>query len=65
VQQEQATEQKLAAAGEDPEDWVGTIADEQAGHSPHVAGIVYGREISEFTRSTLLQRLKFRASSTD
>ena len=65
IQQEQAAEQELAASGEDPDDWVGTIADEQAGHSAHVAGMVYGRESQEWTGSTMLRRLKFRASSMD
>ena len=65
IQQEQAAEQELAASREDPDDWVGTIADEQAGHSAHVAGMVYGRESNEFAGSTMLRRLKFRASSTD
>ncbi len=65
IQQEQAAEQELAASGEDPDNWVGTITDKQAGHSAHVAGIVYGWESNEFAGSTILQRLKFRVSSTD
>jgi hypothetical protein len=60
-------QQELAAidADRDPEDRTGDIADKQAGHSSHVAGIVYGRESMEFAGSTTMRRLKFRASSMD
>lgn len=60
-------QQELAAidADHDPEDGVRDIADEQAGHSSHVAGMVYGRESMEFAGSTTMRRLKFRASSMD
>jgi late competence protein required for DNA uptake (superfamily II DNA/RNA helicase) len=60
-------QQELAAidADGDPEDGAGDIADEQAGHSSHVAGMVYGRESMEFAGSTTMRRLKFRASSMD
>ncbi|MCN0155273.1 RecQ family DEAD/DEAH box helicase [Salinispora arenicola] len=60
-------QQELAAihTDHDPEDGIGDIADEQAGHSSHVAGMVYGRDSMEFTGSTTMRRLKFRASSMD
>ncbi|KAL4934913.1 hypothetical protein BDV06DRAFT_229312 [Aspergillus oleicola] len=32
MQQEQAAKQELVAAREDPNNWVGTIVDKQAGH---------------------------------
>jgi hypothetical protein len=46
-------------------DEMGNIADEQAGHSPHVAAMVYGRESMELAGSTTTRWLRFRASSTD
>ncbi|KAL4788742.1 hypothetical protein BDV19DRAFT_395831 [Aspergillus venezuelensis] len=44
---------------------IGSIADEQAGHSPHVAGIIYGHKITKFASSTTTRQLKFWASSTN
>lgn len=41
------------------------IADLQAAHSSHMAGIVYGREITEQAGSTVQRRELFRLSSTD
>jgi superfamily II DNA or RNA helicase len=64
VQAEQEQERAALAADDDPDE-IGNIADEQAGHSPHVAGIMYGRESTELAGSTLTWRLRFRASSTD
>ena len=46
-------------------DNMGNIANEQAGHSPHVAAMVYGHEISELAGSMTTRRLRFRASSSD
>ncbi|KAJ9480580.1 hypothetical protein VN97_g12971, partial [Penicillium thymicola] len=44
---------------------LGRIADLQAAHSSHVAGFVYGREITEQAGSTVQRRELFRLSSTD
>lgn len=41
------------------------IADEQAGHTSHVAGMVYARGIMELAGVTADRRQAFRASSTD
>ncbi|RMJ20764.1 hypothetical protein PHISP_08366, partial [Aspergillus sp. HF37] len=49
----------------DPEQWFGHIADLQAAHSSHVAGMVYGREAMEPAGSTAHRREMFRLSSTD
>jgi hypothetical protein len=59
-------EQEMAAIDmdEDPDD-MEDIVDEQAGPTPYVAGMIYGRESTDFTGSTTSRRLKFRASSTD
>lgn len=60
-----------AADGEDDEsDWLqddpsGDIADEQATHSPHVAGAVYAREVQELAGATARRRQQFRAISID
>jgi hypothetical protein len=61
---EQEQEKAALEADEDPEE-MGNIADEQAGHSPHVAAMVYSRESSELAGSTTTRRLRFQASSTD
>jgi hypothetical protein len=53
------------AAGEDPEEWLGTVADLQAGHSPHVARTVYARGIMEQSGVVHTRREQFRVSSTD
>ena len=66
IQTEREQEMAAVDADEDPDGMgMGNIADEQAGHTPHVAGMIYGREITEFEGSTTTRRLKFRASSTD
>ena len=47
------------------EQWMGHIADLQAAHSSHVAGMVYGRGIMEQPGTTAHRREMFRLSSTD
>jgi len=60
-----------ATEGEDDEgEWLqddpsGDIADEQATHSPHVAGAVYAREVQELAGATASRRQQFRAISID
>lgn len=44
---------------------LGRISDLQAAHSSHVAGFIYGREITEQAGTTIQQREMFRLSSTD
>ncbi|KAJ5443114.1 hypothetical protein N7445_004865 [Penicillium cf. griseofulvum] len=44
---------------------LGHIADLQAAHSSHVAGFIYGREITEQAGSTVQRRELFRQSSID
>jgi hypothetical protein len=51
--------------GMDIEQWMGHIADLQAAHSSHVAGMVYGRGIQEQAGTTAHWREMFRLSSTD
>ena len=63
IQAEQ--EQEIAAMEVDKEESIGNIADKQAGHTPHVAGMVYGRESTEFAGSTTTRRLRFWVLSTD
>jgi hypothetical protein len=59
-------EQEMAALEADNDlDKMGNIADKQAGHSPHVAAMVYGRESTELAGSMTTRRLWFRALSTD
>lgn len=50
---------------QDSDDFAGHIADLQAAHSSHVAGMIYGREVTEHAGTTLHQREHFRLSSTD
>jgi hypothetical protein len=59
-------EQEMAAleANEDLDE-MGNIADKQAGHSPHVAAMVYGQESTELAGSTTTRRLQFHALSMD
>ncbi|KAJ6088012.1 hypothetical protein N7467_006926 [Penicillium canescens] len=45
--------------------WIGHIADLQAAHSSHVAGMIYGRGITEQPGTTAHRREMFRLSSTD
>ena len=47
------------------DDPAGDIADEQATHSPHVAGAVYARETQELAGATASRRRQFRAISID
>jgi len=47
------------------DDPLGDIADEQATHSPHVAGAVYARETQELAGATASRRQQFRAISID
>jgi hypothetical protein len=54
----------------DDGDWLqddpsGEIADEQATHSPHVAGAVYARDAQELAGATASRRQQFRAVSVD
>ena len=54
----------------DDDEWLqddpfGDIADEQATHSPHVAGAVYARETQELAGATASRRQQFRAISVD
>jgi hypothetical protein len=49
----------------DIEQWMGHIADLQAAHSSHVAGMVYGRGIQEQAGTMAHQQEMFRLSSTD
>jgi hypothetical protein len=63
VQAEQ--EQQMAAMEADEDLEISNIADKQAGHTPHVAGMVYGRESTELDSSTITCCLWFRASSID
>ncbi|KAJ5609932.1 hypothetical protein N7510_006651 [Penicillium lagena] len=44
---------------------MGHIADLQAAHSSHLAGMIYGREITEQAGTTAHRREMFRLSSTD
>ena len=41
------------------------IADEQAGHTAHVAGLIYARGIIEQVRAVADRRQQFQASSMD
>jgi superfamily II DNA or RNA helicase len=52
-------------ASMDPDHFQGHIADLQAGHSSHVAGMAYGREVTERAGTTAQRREFFRLSSTD
>ena len=49
----------------DEAQWLGYIADLQAAHSSHVAGMVYGRGIIEQAGTTAHRQRMFRLSSTD
>lgn len=51
--------------GMDPERFAGHIADLQAAHSSHIAGMIYGREVTEQAGTTAHRRELFRLSSTD
>jgi superfamily II DNA or RNA helicase len=51
--------------GMDPERFAGHIADLQAAHSSHIAGMIYGREVTEQAGTTAHRREMFRLSSTD
>ncbi|KAH1735539.1 hypothetical protein KXX09_006613, partial [Aspergillus fumigatus] len=54
-----------AEEGMDIEQWIGHIADLQAAHSSHVAGMVYGCVMQEQAGSTAHRREMFWLSSTD
>ncbi|KAF3403885.1 hypothetical protein F1880_010268 [Penicillium rolfsii] len=45
--------------------YIGRAASAHAGHSSHVAGITYGREVTERAGTTAQRREFFRLSSTD
>ncbi|KAI9034735.1 uncharacterized protein KD926_006348, partial [Aspergillus affinis] len=49
----------------DEAQWLGHIADLQAAHSSHVAGMIYGRELMEQAGITAYRQEIFRLSSTD
>lgn len=49
----------------DPDESMGFVADLQAGHSAHIAGMIYGRQMMEPTDSTMRHRQLFRQSSQD
>ena len=49
----------------DDENMAGMIADLQAGHTSHVAGMIYARGIMEMAGAVADRRLQFRMSSTD
>jgi superfamily II DNA helicase RecQ len=59
----QADEGEDKAGNEDTTE--ASIADEQAGHTSHVAGLVYARGIMEQAGAVADKRQQFRASSTD
>ncbi|KAF7444189.1 telomere-linked helicase 1 [Pyrenophora tritici-repentis] len=59
-----------ADEGEENKEWAeeqagDSIANEQAGHTSHVAGLVYARGIMEQSGAVADRRQQFRASSTD
>jgi hypothetical protein len=64
---ERASQQDNADSegGMSAEQWMGHIADLQAAHSSHVAGMIYGRGIMEQPGTTAHRREMFRLSSTD
>ncbi|KAK4982330.1 hypothetical protein LTR50_007766 [Elasticomyces elasticus] len=49
----------------DEDDVAPAIADEQAGHTSHIAGMIYARAIMEQAGVVADKRQRFRASSTD
>jgi hypothetical protein len=49
----------------DKAQWIGRIADLQAAHSSHVAGMVYARGIMDQAGTTAHRQRMFRVSSTD
>jgi hypothetical protein len=51
--------------GMDAEQWMAHIADLQAAHSSHVAGMVYARQITEQAGTTSHRRAMFRQSSVE
>ncbi|KAI9035034.1 uncharacterized protein KD926_004698 [Aspergillus affinis] len=68
-QEERATELTGIDADDedrmDPEQWVGHIADLQAAHSSHLAGLMYGRQVTEAAGTTAHRQAMFRLSSED
>lgn len=52
-------------AAMDNEQWPGHIANLQAAHSSHIAGMVYSHGLMEQAGTTAHQQAMFRASSTD
>jgi superfamily II DNA helicase RecQ len=59
-----------AEEGDSNEEWneenvAAVIADEQSGHTAHIAGLIYARGIMEQAGATADRRLLFRQSSTD
>jgi peptide subunit release factor RF-3 len=56
--------------GDDNKEWneentAAFVADEQAGHTAHVAGMIYARGIIEQAGAVADRRRQFRMSSTD
>lgn len=67
-EEREAAQAALDADAEEQMDeaqWLGHIADLQAAHSSHVAGMVYGRGIMEQAGTTAHRQQMFRLSSTD
>jgi hypothetical protein len=56
VQDEDEVAAQEAMEDADKAQALAMIADEQAGHTPHVAGMVYAREITERSRAVANQR---------
>ena len=43
----------------------GIVADWQAGHTPHVAGMIYARGLMEMSGAVAEKRMQYRMSSMD
>jgi hypothetical protein len=59
-----------AEEGDENKEWneentAALIADEQSGHTSHIAGLVYARGIMEMASAVAKKRQQFRISSTD
>jgi hypothetical protein len=60
----------LAEEGDENKEWneentAALIADEQSGHTSHIAGLVYARGIMEMASAVAEKRQQFQISSTD
>jgi superfamily II DNA helicase RecQ len=65
VQDEEEAATQEAMEDYDEATAIARIADEQAGHTHHTAGMVYGREITERPGAVVDRRQRFRASSVE